>query len=157
MSLSDGETGGALESSSHPAPMSQSGKRFERLAAFGVSHSIVSLLAVDVGEIGEGAGDPPGVPSFAEYFERGLIQNSGGQNIALRASDVALLVGGPGGATLIAKFQKNVGSFVQSPSGASIVSTNFDYVRQIVQAAGHGQPIGQQTPAGEATLEVALS
>src|ERR1051326_4173625 len=93
MALSQGEAGGAFESPGDPAFMPEAGKGFKCFAAFGIGGGVVSLFAVDMGQVGEGASDAPGIADFAKNFERSLIQNSRGEDVALGSRDVALLVG----------------------------------------------------------------
>ena len=117
---------------------------------------MISLLTVDVAQIGQGARGAPWVSGFPESCKRTLIQLRAADHVALCARDVALLVDGPGGAAAIAKFLENVRRLAQCPSSARIVAANLDHVGKIVKTTRDGQPVRQQTPAGEASLKVAL-
>src|SRR5678809_97238 len=92
MRLSEGKAGQAFQNPSDPALVSQPGKDIQGFAVGLVGSYMVSPLAVDVGQVGQGAGGAPRVSGFSKGRKSTLIQGACGLQIVLGTCHVALLI-----------------------------------------------------------------
>ena len=115
VSLSQRQTSEAFQRPRDTTPVPQTREDFQGFAVCGVCSQMISLLTVDVAQIGQRSRGTPSVSGFPKGGKRTLIQSSRGSHIALFARYVALLVDRPGGAAAIAEFLKNVRRFTQAP------------------------------------------
>src|SRR5256885_2219597 len=113
--------------------MAQSRKDSHGLQIGILCRCIVSLLRVDVSQIGQRPRRTPRVSDFTKYSKGALIEGASSGDGALFARDVPLLVQRPRRAGTIAESLKNAGCFIQCPSSTCVVAANFDHVGEVMQ------------------------
>lgn len=74
VSLSNGETSETFQGPRYITPVPQTHKDFERLAALRVCSSVISLLTIDVSQIGQRSRGTPGITGLAKSRKGARVQ-----------------------------------------------------------------------------------
>src|ERR1700751_227082 len=115
-----------------------------------------SLLAVDRAQIRQKTRATPPVTGFPEGGKRLLVQFPGGSQVSLFARYIALLIDRPSGTARLTECLKDLRRLIQGSAGACIVAANLHHIGEVVKATRRCRPVGQEAPAREAPLKIAL-
>jgi len=98
---------------------------------------IVSLFAVNVAQVCEGAAEPSG-RAGTKRLQRAFVEVPSHLQVTLFPRYVALLIEGPGGPTGISDVLKDLRRFTEPHLRAQIVALDLCDICQIVQTASGG-------------------
>jgi hypothetical protein len=125
-------------------------KRFAGLLA---CSQMISLLTVDVTQIGQGPGGPPSVSCVSKGGKSTLIQLMRFRQVILFLRYVAQPIDGPGDAAAIAEFLENFLRLAQRPSSAQTVAADLGHIGEVMKATRNCQSVREQAPARKMTRD----
>ena len=102
LGLSGGGTCEALEKTRNSAFVVKLLKNFDAFAKELAGARVVALIASEIAEVCESAGDAPVVAKFAKQGQGLFVTGLSGGGIAFITGDVALIVDGPGNPSVVA-------------------------------------------------------